>query len=101
MRVGAIEPEAEIESAASDAEMLQFDFREPCWESGADIKSAVGGVGAQSQDSMEHLEDRAGGPGLGNVGTAGIESGEVGMFALAMEASVDFGETVSIEAAGG
>lgn len=100
-RAIAFAPEMEAERIGTDVELAHLDVGEPIRECRPDVELAVGSVGAEPEDCLEHMKDAARCPGLRNIGSAGIEYGEVGPLAAPLETSEHFWEAVDLEAARG
>src|SRR5262249_24489225 len=91
-------PAAQVDLGRTDAQAVEGDVGEPTGEVGVDAEATMRGVGLEAQDRLEQVEDRAGGPGLGDVG-AGVEDRE--RVRLAGDAGKELGEPVTHEEAGG
>ena len=61
----------------ANLQALQFDGWYPIGQGWLDVQPLMRGIGPQTQDSTQHMEDAAGGPGLWNVGPTGVEDGKI------------------------
>src|SRR5438105_5475209 len=80
----------------ANLQALQFDGWYPIGQGWLDVQPLMRGIGPQTQDSTQHMEDAAAGPGLWNVGPTGVEDGKI-LVSSAMHSCEDFRWPVRIE----
>src|SRR5581483_6329812 len=75
---------------------MYFKRGQPIGQRWLHKKPLVGGVCPQAEDSLDHLENAAGCPCLGNIGPARIERGKI-KISLALQACEDFRRSIRIK----
>src|SRR5438874_1409085 len=93
-------PEAEVDDARTNTHVLEFDVRQPVRQRRVDVEQFVGSIGTQPKYGAYHMEDAAGGPRLGNVGSTRVENGKIDS-ALALHSRKHFWRSIRVKALDG